>query len=65
MIHKATDRILERYLIIHLVYLSNNEKNPHVTRIVEFLALQNGTTKSMYEVVIGLLKKHIECLSTK
>ena len=57
MIHKVTDQILEQYLINHLVYLSNNEKIPHITRFVEFLALQNGTTKSVYEVVVGLFKK--------
>ena len=32
-------------------------KGPHVTRFVEFLALQDGTPKSMHEVATGLLEK--------
>ena len=57
MIDEATNQTLEQHLIIYIVYLSINGKWPHVTRFVEFLALRNGTTKSMYEVVTRLLEK--------
>ena len=39
---------------ICLFYLFNG-KGPYVTRFVEFLAFRDNTTKSMYEVVTGLL----------
>ena len=60
IIDEATDRTLEQHLIVYAVYLSNNGKRPHVTRFVELLALRDrrdGTAKSMYEVVTGLLEK--------
>ena len=57
MIDEAINRAFEQHLIFYVVCLSNNEKRPYDTRFVEFLALQDGTTKSMYEVVTGLLEK--------
>ena len=57
MIDETINRILEQHLIIYVVYISNNGKKPHVTGFVELLVFRDGTTKSMYEVVTGLLEK--------
>ena len=57
MIDEAIDLIPKQYLIIYVIYLSNIEKGPHVTKFIELVALRNGTTKSMYKVVNGLLEK--------
>ena len=55
--NKAIDQTLDQHLINYVLYLSNNGKIPHVIIFVKFLALQDGTKKSMYEIVIGLLEK--------
>ena len=57
MIDEATYRTLEYFLIFCIVNLSNNEREPHVTRFIELLALRDGTTKSLYEVITRLLEK--------
>ena len=56
-VNEATYQTLEQHSNFYVIYLSNKGKWPQVTRFVKLLTLWEGTTKSMYEVVIGELKK--------
>lgn len=57
MINEATYKLLNIIYLFILSYLLSNGKGPHATRLVEFLALRDSTSKSMYEVVSGPLEK--------